>query len=101
MSFRFQIDATDGKARAGRFFTPHGVVQTPVFMPVGTLEIVKVVPRGRLGTASRSQRAPSRALQIESQASEANEVGLSGGQKRSEPARGQARDVLGYCSLDT
>ncbi len=43
MSFRFEIEATDGKARAGRFFTPHGVVQTPVFMPVGTLGTVKAV----------------------------------------------------------
>jgi tRNA-guanine family transglycosylase len=38
MSFRFEIEATDGKARAGRFFTPHGEVQTPVFMPVGSSE---------------------------------------------------------------
>ena len=36
MSFRFEIEATDGKARAGRFFTPHGVVETLAFMPVGT-----------------------------------------------------------------
>ncbi|HZD30857.1 MAG TPA: tRNA guanosine(34) transglycosylase Tgt, partial [Candidatus Angelobacter sp.] len=43
MSFRFEIEATDGKARAGRMFTPHGVVQTPVFMPVGTLGTVKGV----------------------------------------------------------
>ncbi len=43
MSFRFEIEATDGKARAGRMFTPHGVVQTPVFMPVGTLATVKAV----------------------------------------------------------
>ncbi len=43
MSFRFEIEGTDGKARAGRFFTPHGVVQTPVFMPVGTLGTVKAV----------------------------------------------------------
>jgi queuine tRNA-ribosyltransferase len=43
MSFRFKIEATDGKARAGRFFTPHGPVQTPAFMPVGTLGTVKAV----------------------------------------------------------
>ena len=48
MSFRFEIEATDGKARAGRFFTPHGVVQTPVFMPVGTLGTVKGVPQDTL-----------------------------------------------------
>jgi queuine tRNA-ribosyltransferase len=45
MSFRFEIEARDGKARAGRMFTPHGVVQTPVFMPVGTLGTVKGVPQ--------------------------------------------------------
>lgn len=28
-------------ARAGRWFTPHGVVETPAFMPVGTLATVK------------------------------------------------------------
>src|SRR5258707_13218276 len=43
MPFRFQIDATDSKARAGRLVTPHGEVQTPVFMPVGTLGSVKGV----------------------------------------------------------
>jgi queuine tRNA-ribosyltransferase len=45
MSFRFEIEAVDGKARAGRMVTPHGVVQTPVFMPVGTLGTVKAVPQ--------------------------------------------------------
>ena len=45
MSFRFEIEAREGKARAGRFFTPHGVVQTPVFMPVGTVATVKGVPQ--------------------------------------------------------
>jgi queuine tRNA-ribosyltransferase len=48
MSFRFQVEARDGVARAGRFFTPHGEVQTPVFMPVGTLATVKGVPQGTL-----------------------------------------------------
>src|SRR5215813_4063294 len=45
MSFRFHIEAREGKARAGRFVTPHGVVQTPVFMPVGTVATVKGVPQ--------------------------------------------------------
>src|SRR5207302_8329832 len=43
MSLRFQIEATSGTARAGRLITPHGEVQTPVFMPVGTLGSVKGV----------------------------------------------------------
>jgi len=41
MSFSFQVEATCGTARAGRFITPHGVVRTPVFMPVGTVASVK------------------------------------------------------------
>jgi queuine tRNA-ribosyltransferase len=48
MSFRFQIEARDGKARAGRFYTPHGEVRTPVFMPVGTVGTVKGVPQDTL-----------------------------------------------------
>ena len=42
-SFSFHLDATDTAtaARAGRWQTPHGVVNTPVFMPVGTLGTVK------------------------------------------------------------
>ena len=41
--FRFEILATDPQtgARAGRLHTPHGPVDTPVFMPVGTLGTVK------------------------------------------------------------
>jgi queuine tRNA-ribosyltransferase len=48
MSFRFQVETRDGAARAGHFFTPHGEVQTPVFMPVGTLATVKGVPQDTL-----------------------------------------------------
>jgi len=40
---RLQIEATRGSARAGKLFTPHGEVETPVFMPVGTLASVKGV----------------------------------------------------------
>lgn len=45
MSFSFQIDAACGPARKGRLITPHGNVETPVFMPVGTLASVKGVPQ--------------------------------------------------------
>lgn len=41
MSFKFRLHNTKGHARAGEFSTPHGVVQTPIFMPVGTLATVK------------------------------------------------------------
>jgi queuine tRNA-ribosyltransferase len=45
MSTHFQIEARVGAARAGRLLTPHGVVETPVFMPVGTAATVKGVPQ--------------------------------------------------------
>ena len=38
---RFDLLKTDGVARAGRLSTPHGVVETPAFMPVGTQGSVK------------------------------------------------------------
>jgi queuine tRNA-ribosyltransferase len=38
---RFELLSTDGLARRGRVHTAHGVVETPVFMPVGTLGTVK------------------------------------------------------------
>ena len=42
-AFRFHLDAVDpgSGARVGRWETPHGVVETPAFMPVGTLATVK------------------------------------------------------------
>ena len=43
MTFTFEIDATQGRARAGVFHTPRGAVETPVFMPVGTLATVKAL----------------------------------------------------------
>jgi queuine tRNA-ribosyltransferase len=43
VSVSFQIDGTSGAARAGRLTTPHGMVETPVFMPVGTVASVKGV----------------------------------------------------------
>ncbi len=43
VSISFEIEATNGAARLGRLTTPHGVVETPVFMPVGTLASVKGV----------------------------------------------------------
>ena len=40
-AFGFELLATDGAARRGRLTTPHGVVDTPAFMPVGTQGTVK------------------------------------------------------------
>ncbi|MGI9306330.1 MAG: tRNA guanosine(34) transglycosylase Tgt [Gammaproteobacteria bacterium] len=40
---QFNISAVCGAARAGRIFTPRGEIQTPAFMPVGTLGAVKSI----------------------------------------------------------
>jgi queuine tRNA-ribosyltransferase len=45
VSFQFKIEAQSGAARRGRLITPHGEVETPVFMPVGTQASVKGVPQ--------------------------------------------------------
>ncbi len=42
-SFAFEVVACDGRARAGLLRTSHGEVETPVFMPVGTVGAVKAV----------------------------------------------------------
>jgi queuine tRNA-ribosyltransferase len=39
--FSFILRQSDGNARLGEFRTPHGVVHTPAFMPVGTQGAVK------------------------------------------------------------
>jgi queuine tRNA-ribosyltransferase len=39
----FTLSATDGMARRGRIDTPRGDIQTPAFMPVGTVGTVKAM----------------------------------------------------------
>jgi queuine tRNA-ribosyltransferase len=41
--FKFDLKTTDGMARLGEVTTAHGVIQTPVFMPVGTAATVKAM----------------------------------------------------------
>jgi queuine tRNA-ribosyltransferase len=48
VSIAFKIEATSGPTRAGKLITPHGEIETPVFMPVGTLATVKGVPQDLL-----------------------------------------------------
>jgi queuine tRNA-ribosyltransferase len=43
MSFRFQLHCTDTAARRGTLLTPHGPVETPAFMPVGTQAAIKAL----------------------------------------------------------
>ena len=46
----FQIDKIDGKARACTIKTAHSTIQTPVFMPVGTVGAVKTLDATDLKT---------------------------------------------------
>jgi len=52
-AFEFHLDAVDERtsARAGRWVTPHGTVETPAFMPVGTLAAVKGLTPDQLRAA--------------------------------------------------
>ncbi len=51
----FQIDKTDGKARACTIKTAHSTIQTPVFMPVGTVGAVKALDATDLETFIKPQ----------------------------------------------
>jgi queuine tRNA-ribosyltransferase len=44
--FEFRLDATEGAARAGTLTLPHGQVETPAFMPVGTHGVVRGLSPG-------------------------------------------------------
>ncbi len=48
MALPFDIEAQAGAARLGQMHTAHGTVETPVFMPVGTVASVKGVPQDAL-----------------------------------------------------
>ena len=54
---KYSIEAKDAlsKARAGVLETPHGKIQTPIFMPVGTIGSVKAVPQQDLKTDVKAQ----------------------------------------------
>jgi queuine tRNA-ribosyltransferase len=52
-AFSFTLTKTDGGARRGEIVTPHGAVQTPAFMPVGTQGTVKgLTPADVRGTGA-------------------------------------------------
>src|SRR5947209_8969755 len=51
MSINFNVEQTDGSARLGRLETSHGVVETPLFMPVGTQATVKGLTPDQLHSA--------------------------------------------------
>lgn len=51
----FSLEATEGKARAGTIQTDHGTIQTPIFMPVGTVGSVKAVTQQQLKQDIKAQ----------------------------------------------
>jgi queuine tRNA-ribosyltransferase len=48
VSIQFQIEGTHGSGRSGKLITPHAIVETPVFMPVGTVGTVKSISQDLL-----------------------------------------------------
>jgi queuine tRNA-ribosyltransferase len=54
MTIHFEVLHADGAARVGKLTTPHGVVETPVFMPVGTQATVKGLTPAMLEEAGAS-----------------------------------------------
>jgi queuine tRNA-ribosyltransferase len=56
MDFGFKLIKTDkgSRARLGVISTPHGEINTPIFMPVGTQATVKTMARRAEGDAPRS-----------------------------------------------
>lgn len=55
MKFELQTTAPDSKARAGIITTAHGVIETPIFMPVGTIGSVKAVHQHELRNDIKAQ----------------------------------------------
>lgn len=55
MKFKLQATDANSKARAGEITTDHGVIQTPIFMPVGTAGTVKGVHFNELRSAINAQ----------------------------------------------
>lgn len=51
----FKLESQDQKARAGRITTAHGEIETPIFMPVGTLGTVKGVHQYELKQDTKAQ----------------------------------------------
>ncbi len=56
-ALQFKLEQTDGttKARTGVITTDHGIIETPIFMPVGTVGSVKAVTQQQLGQDVQAQ----------------------------------------------
>jgi queuine tRNA-ribosyltransferase len=48
LQFELAVESQEGASRAGTIRTDHGVIQTPIFMPVGTIGSVKAVTQQQL-----------------------------------------------------
>lgn len=55
MKFKLEAEDKNSKARAGEITTAHGVIQTPIFMPVGTAGTVKAVHQHELANDIKAQ----------------------------------------------
>ncbi len=55
MEFNLLKNDPQSNARAGLLHTAHGVIETPIFMPVGTVGSVKGVPQDQLKNAIKAQ----------------------------------------------
>jgi queuine tRNA-ribosyltransferase len=76
MTIGFALTALDGRARRGRLTTAHGVVETPVFMPVGTAGTVKaMLPQAVAATGARIVLANTYHLMLRPGAERVAELG--------------------------
>jgi len=55
LAFNLEFESKQGASRAGTITTDHGVIQTPIFMPVGTIGSVKAVTQQQLKTDIQAQ----------------------------------------------
>ncbi|HWJ28501.1 MAG TPA: tRNA-guanine transglycosylase, partial [Flavisolibacter sp.] len=56
-ALEFGLEKTDDRtaARAGKITTDHGEIETPIFMPVGTIGSIKAVSQQQLKTEVNPQ----------------------------------------------
>jgi queuine tRNA-ribosyltransferase len=55
MDFKLEYTDPQSNARAGTITTDHGIIQTPIFMPVGTAGTVKAVHQQELKDDIKAQ----------------------------------------------
>jgi queuine tRNA-ribosyltransferase len=58
----FRLIDSDGSARLGEVTTAHGIIETPIFMPVGTLASVKSLTTDQLTRLSTHRSSLSTGL---------------------------------------